>query len=124
MTEASTPQNRAQTGTRSIGGRFSPGQTGNPGGRPKVRADFQARAREQVDEHVIDAWATEVRDRGPSWVRCSELLVAYAYGKPVTTIEATVANSDSPEWLNQLTAEEVLAIARGERPPDTKDRAP
>lgn len=43
-----------------------------------MRADFQARARAEVDEHIIEAWADEVRERGPQWVRCSELLVAYA----------------------------------------------
>lgn len=83
-----------------------------------MRADFQARARTQVDEHIIDAWAAEVRERGPHWVRCSELLVAYAYGKPVTTIDTTVASAAGPDWLNQLTGEQVLAIARGEAPPD------
>ena len=113
------PQNRTETGSRLADGRFSRGQTGNPGGRPKVRADFQTRARAQVDEHIIDAWAAEVRERGPQWVRYSELLVAYAYGKPVTTVETTDASAEGPSWLHQLTGEQVLAIARGEAPKGT-----
>ena len=117
-------ENSAETATRSRGRPFAPGTSGNPGGRPKANAAFRARARAEVDEHVIEAWAAEVRDRGPHWVRCSELLVAYAYGKPTnaddTEAEATTTNASIFEvLLPLLSKEEVVAIARNEPHPLT-----
>ena len=80
------------------------GESGNPGGRPKVLAKLKERALKAVDEHVIDAWIDEVEGkerlvelsdgghttevkRGKEWVRCSELLASYAMGKPKQMVE-------------------------------------
>jgi hypothetical protein len=67
---------------RGPGRPFAPGQSGNPSGRPKVAVQFRDRARAVVDSLVLEAWEAEVRDRGPHWLRASELLAAYGYGKP------------------------------------------
>lgn len=61
----------------------------NAGGRPKVAAEFRARARTAVDEHVLTAWIAEVVEQGPEWVRCSEMLAAYGYGKPSQGVEVS-----------------------------------
>ncbi len=66
---------------------FEKGKSGNPAGRPKVVVEFQLRARRVVDAHVIEAWEREVVSGGDAWVKCSELLAAYAYGKPKDSIE-------------------------------------
>lgn len=63
-------------------GRLLPGHTANPGGRPRLASELRAKALKAVDEHVIDAWIAEVRDRGDEWLKCSELLAAYGLGKP------------------------------------------
>jgi hypothetical protein len=57
-----------------------------PGGRPKENAEFRTRARKAVDAHVLDAWIAEVESQGESWVKCSELLAAYGYGKPAQPV--------------------------------------
>lgn len=98
-------------------GGFQKGVSGNPGGRPKVREEFRSRARKVADEECLEAWAEEVRNRGPQWVKAAELLVAYAYGKPSSAPEDLDALRESgPKALAVLTREELLAVARGEKP--------
>lgn len=96
---------------RGPGRPFEPGKSGNPGGRPKTAQQFRARARAAVDEHVIEAWEDEVTNRGPAWLRASELLAAYGYGKPSTIDD----ENDAPvNPLAGLSTEQILAIAKGE----------
>jgi len=52
-------------------------------------------------------------------VRCSELLVAYAYGKPNSEQEATVDNEQRADWIDVMTQDELVTIARGEQHPLT-----
>lgn len=76
----------------------------NPGGRPKVVEEFKLRARRVVDEHVLEMWEKEVSKKGKDWVKCSELLVAYGYGRPTQSLEAAV---------------DVYAVVKPENPDDT-----
>lgn len=66
---------------------FVKGQSGNPTGRAKVDAAFKDRARKVADEVVIQYWEREVREEGPNAMKASELLSAYAYGKPSQAVE-------------------------------------
>ncbi len=96
---------------RGRGRPFQPGQSGNPAGRSKVALEFRARARAAVDEHVFEAWEEEVKTRGPSWLRASELLAAYGYGKPSTVDD----EGDVPyRPFEGFTTEQLLAIVKGE----------
>lgn len=85
---------------------FKPGQTGNPGGRPRRKKTLESRCIKAVNRHVVDEWIREVKERGPNWVKCSELLVHYAYGKPKQSIEHS----------GGLTLEQLVASSfRGEK---------
>lgn len=75
--------------TEGLTAPWKPGQSGNPGGRPKKRRTLAARCRRIVDEHVVDAWLAEVEKRGPDWVACSKLLAAYGYGRPTQAVSVT-----------------------------------
>lgn len=82
--------------------RFKKGRSGNPTGRPKVAEEFRARARKAVDEKVLQAWideleikertvitpagSFEIMSRGKEWMRASENLAAYGYGKPTQPV--------------------------------------
>ncbi len=67
---------------------FKPGQSGNPGGQLGGARKFATAAASIVDRIVLKEWEKEVTGvapdfvRGPDWLECSRLLVAYAYGKP------------------------------------------
>lgn len=99
---------------RDSNGQFPRGVSGNPGGRPKEREEFKLRARRIVDEHVLDAWEEEIKTKGPGWVKCSELVTAYALGKPPAAPEELEAGRDLQRL--PLSREEMLKIARGEAP--------
>ena len=66
----------------------------NPGGRPKTDVAFRVRARRVVDEKILDRSEREIDEDGPDWVKCSELLAGYGYGKPTQPIEPA---KDDPE---------------------------
>jgi hypothetical protein len=87
------------------------GQSGNPGGRPKLAAHLRKRCREVVDADVVDAWAKEVKTQGPYWVRCSELLAAYGYGPPkaIADLDSEAAQVDP---VDELSVEDLRALAR------------
>jgi hypothetical protein len=61
----------------------------NPTGRPTVAVEFRVKARALVDELVLKAWEREVRNGGDNWLKASELLAAYGYGKPNQSIDLT-----------------------------------
>lgn len=96
--------------------KFKKGQSGNPAGRPKIVAEFRDRARKAVDEHVISAWINEVVSQGSEWVRCSELLAAYGYGKPSSSAEdreAMAAALADARPLALVSSEEILRALAG-----------
>jgi hypothetical protein len=57
---------------------------------PKINVEFRARARKAVDDLVLTKWMNEVYTGGREWVRCSELLASYGYGKPTQTHDVDV----------------------------------
>ena len=82
----------------------------NPGGRPKTDVAFRVRARRVVDEKILDRWEREIDEDGPDWVKCSELLAGYGYGKPTQPVESA---KDDPDTA-LLTAAQLAALAASE----------
>jgi len=66
------------------------GQSGNPGGRPKIAKEFKEKCREFMAE---DGWdklvniATDKKHR--DHFRALELIMGYSYGKPKQGLELT-----------------------------------
>lgn len=109
------PENRKKTGNATS---WRPGQSGNPGGRPKTLATLRARCRDAVDEFVIQQWIETVRVQGDGWVKCSELLAAYGYGKPEGhPIEDEDVQTSAPpeEDLTTLELRKLVALEGGKK---------
>lgn len=94
------------------------GVSGNPNGRPKVDVEFRARARKAVDEYVLGKWVAEVETDGPEWVKCSELLAAYGYGRPAQSLEViadVVTHDETPPLTNDERRAVLTAQLKGEQ---------
>lgn len=71
--------------------RFTKGQTGNPGGRPKIPADIveAAKAYSMTAIETLASICAESTDDGMR-IKAAELLLNRAWGKPAKTVNATL----------------------------------
>lgn len=70
------------------GKKYEKGQSGNPGGRPKIPDEFKEKCRE-FSSTVFEKWKTEVTNGGENWMKAAELIVAYGHGRPAQGVEVT-----------------------------------
>lgn len=70
---------------------FAKGQSGNPGGRPKVAAEFRQRAQKVVDGDGFKLLLKMLKGKAESEDRRYALtkLLEYAYGKPQQHLDVT-----------------------------------
>ena len=98
-------------------GRFLPGVSGNPGGRPLSDESRRAigRARELALEAVERLWALATDDEIPAATRkdCLVALLDRGLGRPRQTLHVDAPGmSRAEEMLDELTDEELRALAR------------
>lgn len=85
------PQNRTKTG------KFVKGVSGNPGGRPKTPETFKELVKEKsftAIENVVSIMEdckADSKDR----LKACEIILAYAYGKPVQGIQMDIEETHS-----------------------------
>jgi HEAT repeat protein len=93
--------------------KFQKGQSGNPGGRPKVIGDVQALAREHTPE-AVQTLANIMRDveaAPAARVAAANAILDRGYGKPLQQISAEVSQryvaelpevcEDGDDWERQ-----------------------
>lgn len=76
--------------------KFKPGQSGNPGGRPKIIAEVKELAREYTDA-AVKALADIVQNKKAApaaRVAAAQALLDRGYGKPTQYVEAKVGPLD------------------------------
>jgi len=122
------PENRGETGKPVPGGeatRWKPGQSGNPGGRPKT-ARFSQACRELLaslipgdprertySEAIAEALAVKALAGN---IRAAQELVDRAEGRPRQAIE--IENARLHEAFERMSADELEAYARDCKLPD------
>lgn len=85
-------------------GSFKPGQSGNPGGRPKAQHNLLELCRNLAPKalEALEAALEVPKER----VRAAEILLAYGYGRPVQAMNVRKITS-----VEQLTEAELQVIA-------------
>lgn len=91
---------------------WSPGESGNPGGRPGGYAEFRALCRNKTAE-AIDTLTAALGEGGAVAVAAARVLLEYGWGRPAAAPEDLEAARDGHP-LSALTLEELRALAREE----------
>lgn len=91
--------------------RFKPGQSGNPGGRPKVVGEIQKLAREHTTEAIETLLNVMRNGKAPPAARAlaANSILDRGYGRPAQTIDANVNRGGHEEMSDA----ELMAIAAG-----------
>jgi hypothetical protein len=99
----SDAENSVRSAPRVVGRPFAPGQSGNPGGRPRTLIDVQELARTYTEQAVRTL--AEALDDPKLKVQAACALLDRGWGKPQLTIAAD--QNTSPGALHFLAATEV-----------------
>jgi hypothetical protein len=106
--EDETPPNKTD---RSRDGRFKKGQSGNPGGRPKIFTEVKQAAREHT-EAAIETLVSVMDDENATAsarVAAAVAILDRGWGKPGQMVEMNMRNKP----VRELTDDELMAIAAG-----------
>src|SRR5688572_6726077 len=66
---------------------FKPGQSGNPGGRPKLTSEFRELCRANTPEYIAELERLALKGkREATRTRALNLLLAYGWGRPTVSV--------------------------------------
>jgi hypothetical protein len=100
-----------EKGKAPRGGRFQPGQSGNPGGKPKAIVEVAAAARARTVE-AIETLTTIMRDKkatASARVSAAVAMLERGWGKAPQSISV----KRDPSEMRTMTDDELVAIAAG-----------
>ena len=105
------PENRSVTERRQL--KFRKGQSGNPGGRPKVLGEVQELARQYAPKAIVELARLALKAKSETArIAAIRELLDRGYGRPQQAMEVSVP-ADNPL---QLLLDEIDALSRIEPP--------
>ena len=105
------PENRSVTERKKL--KFRKGQSGNPGGRPKVLGDVQELARQHAPTVIVELARLALRAKSETArIAAIRELLDRGYGRPRQAMEVSIA-ADNPL---QLLLDEIDARSRIDPP--------
>ena len=110
------PENRSVTARRKL--KFRKGQSGNPGGRPKVLGEVQELARQYAPKAIVELARLALKAKSETArIAAIRELLDRAYGRPRQAMEISVPAGDVIQQL----LDDIDARSRNEPPPVSHD---
>src|SRR5688572_2835611 len=119
--DADEKEKRGSQHPAFIARKWKPGQSGNPGGRPKSLATV-IRERVGNDGSTLAEWFNRVRlGEEPGFssrerLEAGKWLSAHGFGQPVSTQVNVQANDETTEAANALSSDQLETLARALKP--------
>ena len=95
-----TENRRKETGRKAPSSAWKPGQSGNPGGRPKVSAEIRDLARDHGAKAIERLVALMHSKNESVAVRAAEALLDRGYGRPVQGMALSGAERPVPRVIH------------------------
>ena len=94
MSESKSSENREITEKKRGGKQFQPGQSGNPGGRPKVPEEVKQMFREATPKacEVLCQIIGDEDARDSDRIKAAEVILDRAWGKAVQAVDVDAKN--------------------------------
>lgn len=106
-------------------GSFKPGQSGNPGGRPKIAKIIEAATGKSVSDSSADVLKMLYEAALKGDVKAAELFLVRALGKPKETVEiSTFTDEEIAEEIEIIAREKLRSMPLEERLRLVADPAP
>lgn len=104
----------ADPANRLSSGRFAPGVSGNPSGRPSGYAEFRALCREHSDKAVATLAARLESEDDHAAISAAKTLLEHGWGKPRQSIDVEGSLTVPTVSLEEagLTREQIVELAR------------
>ena len=91
---------------------FAKGKSGNPGGRPKKYREIELLAQQQTTRCIERLVEIMNSDDNSSAVRACQIILERGWGKPVQSIEGSIAGPSGEMTISWLPAQLPASAAR------------
>lgn len=109
--------NHATSVKRETGGKWAPGQSANPGGRPKIEGKIRELAQQHGEKALLTLVALLDHKEYRARLGAAEALLNRGFGRPAQSVDVTFTQADLAAAISGLTDDEKRAVALGDLRP-------